>query len=160
MQSSGPITTGRVSRLWRILRKRVGFVCWTSRWRRVLYLLLPKSCYSLLHFPFDCGTLLWIELLHRGECLLIILIQQGVKQVHKSHLKARYLFLQPPSFEILEKRLRGRATDKEEDIQKRLTQAKIELEYAKTPGAHDKIVINDDKDKAFDEVESFVLKKD
>lgn len=41
-----------------------------------------------------------------------------------------------------------------------MTQAKIELEYAKTPGAHDKIVINDDKDKAFDEVESFVLKKD
>lgn len=75
-------------------------------------------------------------------------------------MKARYLFLQPPTFEILEQRLRGRATDKEEDIQKRLKQAKVELEYAQTPGAHDKIVVNDDKDRAFEEVERFCLGKE
>lgn len=85
---------------------------------------------------------------------------QGVKQVHNSHLKARYLFLQPPSYEILEQRLRGRGTDREEDIQKRLAQAKNELEYAKVEGAHDKIVVNDDLERAYKEVEKFCLGKE
>jgi guanylate kinase len=52
--------------------------------------------------------------------------------------------------------LRGRGTDKEEDIQARLKQAKVELEFAKT-GAHDKIVVNDDLEKAYAEVEKFCL---
>jgi guanylate kinase len=38
-----------------------------------------------------------------------------------------------------------------------LTQAKNELEYAKVPGAHDKIVVNDDLERAFGEVERFVM---
>jgi guanylate kinase len=82
---------------------------------------------------------------------------QGVKQLHKSHISARYLFLSPPSFEELEKRLRGRGTDKEQAIEKRLTQAKLELEYSKQPGVHDTIVVNDDLDKAYNEVETFCL---
>jgi guanylate kinase len=82
-----------------------------------------------------------------------------VKQLRKSHLEARYLFLSPPSYEELERRLRGRGTDKEADIVKRLEQAKVEMEYAKTPGVHDVIVVNDDLDKAYDEVEEFILKE-
>lgn len=59
--------------------------------------------------------------------------------------------------EVLEKRLRGRGTDKEEDVLKRLAQAKNELEYAKTPGVHDKIVINDDLEMAWMQFEAFCL---
>jgi guanylate kinase len=62
--------------------------------------------------------------------------------------------------EELERRLRGRGTDKEEDIQKRLAQAKNELEYAKTEGAHDKVVVNDDLERAWREVEEFCLAED
>jgi len=82
---------------------------------------------------------------------------EGVKQVHKSHLKARFLFLSPPDKEELERRLRGRGTDKEEDILKRLRQAEAELEYAKVEGVHDKIVVNDDLERAYKEVEKFCL---
>lgn len=57
---------------------------------------------------------------------------EGVKQVKKSAIKARYVFIAPPSEEELEKRLRGRGTETEESIQKRLAQAKLELEFAKT----------------------------
>jgi len=57
--------------------------------------------------------------------------------------------------EILEKRLRGRGTDKEEAILARLAQAKNELEFAKQPGSHDKIIINDDLEKAWSEFEAF-----
>jgi guanylate kinase len=83
---------------------------------------------------------------------------QGVKQVKKnSSLNARFLFLQPPSMEVLEQRLRGRATDKEEAILQRLAQAKNELEFAKTPGVHDKIIVNDDLEKAWKEFEAFCV---
>lgn len=85
--------------------------------------------------------------------------KQGVKQIKKTNLDARYVFIAPPNFEALEARLRGRGTEKEESIQKRLLQAKTELEYSKVEGVHDKIIVNDDKEKAFKELEEFVFGK-
>lgn len=87
----------------------------------------------------------------------LILWNQGVKQVKKTDLNARFLFLQPPSVEILEQRLRGRATDKEDAILERLNQAQHEIEFAKTPGVHDKIIVNDDLEKAWKEFEEFCV---
>lgn len=59
--------------------------------------------------------------------------------------------------EVLEKRLRGRASDKEDAILKRLKQAKNEMDFANSGEApHDKIVINDDLDKAYKEVKDFI----
>jgi len=81
---------------------------------------------------------------------------QGVKQVKRTHLNARFLFLSPPSVEILEKRLRGRGTDGEDAIQKRLKQADAEMTFAKE-GVHDKVVVNDELDKAYKEVEEWVV---
>lgn len=82
---------------------------------------------------------------------------QGVKQVKKSHLNARFLFVQPPSVEILEQRLRGRGTDSEDAIKQRLAQATNELEFAKGEGVHDKIIVNDDLEKAWTEFEHFCV---
>ena len=69
---------------------------------------------------------------------------QGVKQIRQSSKAARYVFIAPPSEQELEKRLRGRGTENEYNVQKRLNQAKKELEYSKTPGVHDLIIVNDD----------------
>ena len=80
---------------------------------------------------------------------------QGVKQVKKTDLNARFLFLQPPSVAILEQRLRGRASDSEEAILARLKQAENEIAYSKTPGVHDRIVVNDDLEKAWVEFRAF-----
>jgi len=80
-----------------------------------------------------------------------------VKQVKKTDLNARFLFLQPPSVEVLEKRLRGRGTDKEEDILVRLKQAEKEIEFSKTPGVHEKIIVNDDLEKAWQEFRAFCV---
>lgn len=85
---------------------------------------------------------------------------QGVKQIKNTTLDARYVFIAPPNFEALESRLRGRGTEKEESIQKRLEQAKAELEYSKVEGVHDKIIVNDDKQKAFEELNEFVFGKE
>lgn len=85
--------------------------------------------------------------------------EQGVKQIQaKSSLPARYIFIAPPSIEGLEARLRGRGTEKEETIQKRMAQAKVEIEYSKTPGVHDKIIVNDNLEDAYKEFEAFVYK--
>lgn len=85
--------------------------------------------------------------------------EQGVKQIKNSSLSARYVFISPPSMDILESRLRGRGTEKEESIQKRLAQARNEMEYSKTDGVHDLIIVNDDLEQAYKELEAFIFKE-
>jgi len=58
--------------------------------------------------------------------------------------------------EELARRLRSRQTDSEEAIIKRLETAKKELAYAET-GAHDEIIVNDDLERAYSELEKFCL---
>jgi guanylate kinase len=83
---------------------------------------------------------------------------EGVKQLKKSQLDPRICFIQPPSVDVLEQRLRGRGDTSEDSIQKRLAQAKNELEYAKTEGKNDKVIINDDLDRTFSELDEWVMK--
>ncbi|TKA71484.1 hypothetical protein B0A55_06944 [Friedmanniomyces simplex] len=97
------------------------------------------------------------DVAEKGQTCVLDIEMEGVKQVKKTDLNARFLFLQPPSVEVLEKRLRGRGTDKEEAIQQRLKQADKEIEYAKTPGVHDKIIVNDELEKAWEEFEAFCV---
>lgn len=94
----------------------------------------------------------------KGKVVVLDIEMEGVKQIKASSIEARYVFVKPPSFEILEQRLRGRGTETEDAVQKRLEQAKLELEFAKTPGVHDIIIVNDDLDKAYKELEDFVYK--
>ena len=59
---------------------------------------------------------------------------------------------------MLEQRLRGRGTDKEEAILKRLKQAEAEMEFAKSAEApHEKIIVNDDLERAYQEVKEFIV---
>ena len=64
------------------------------------------------------------------------------------------VFIRPPSFEILEERLRKRSTESPENLKKRLEKAKYELGFA---GQFDRVVINDDLDDAIEEVHSIIL---
>lgn len=92
------------------------------------------------------------------RCLLDIDLQ-GVQAVKKTDLNARFLFIAPPSMTALEERLRGRGTETEEAIQARLEAANREMAYAKTPGVHDRIIVNDDVDKAYKELEKFIYEE-
>jgi guanylate kinase len=83
----------------------------------------------------------------------------GVNQIKTaSDIDARFVFIKPPSIEVLEDRLRRRNTEKEEDIQKRLALAQAELDYADTPDVHDIIIVNDNLEDAYRELEAFVYK--
>ncbi|KAK3306698.1 P-loop containing nucleoside triphosphate hydrolase protein [Chaetomium strumarium] len=93
----------------------------------------------------------------KGKTVVLDIEVEGVKQIRALGFPARFVFIAPPSEEELERRLRGRGTENESAIQKRLNQAKVELEYAKVPGVHDKIIVNDDLEKAYKELEEFVF---
>ncbi|KAL3490881.1 guanylate kinase-domain-containing protein [Aspergillus germanicus] len=97
------------------------------------------------------------EIAAKEKICILDIEMEGVKQVKKTDLNARFLFLAPPSVEELERRLRGRGTETDESLEKRLNQAKNELEFSKQPGAHDKIVVNDDLDTAYKELRDFIV---
>ncbi|KAI8625793.1 guanylate kinase [Xylariaceae sp. FL1651] len=94
----------------------------------------------------------------KGKVVVLDIEMEGVKQIRKSSIDARFVFVKPPSFEALEQRLRGRGTEDENSVTNRLNQAKLELEYADTPGVHDIIIVNDDLEAAYKELEDFVYK--
>ena len=63
-------------------------------------------------------------------------------------LDAKYIFIAPPSLEMLRERLEGRGTETPESLEKRTRNAKAELEYGMIPGNFDRIIVNEDLDTA------------
>ena len=94
-----------------------------------------------------------------GKICVLDIDQQGVRSIKKTDLNPIFVFIKPPSMEILEQRLRDRNTETEESLQKRLSAVKAELEYAEQPGVHDIIIVNDDLEVAFNKLETFLKSK-
>ena len=89
-----------------------------------------------------------------GKICILDIDVQGVRSVKKSSLEPLYLFIAPPSMDALEARLRGRATEKEEDILKRLGNAQAELDYGLEEGNFDRVFTNDDLDQTFEDLDA------
>lgn len=92
----------------------------------------------------------------QGKICILDIDIQGVQSVKKSSLEAKYLFINPPSTEALEERLRGRGTETEEKIQVRLKNALGELDFGKGEGNFDASVTNDDLEKCFNEIVTII----
>ncbi|KAI0028338.1 guanylate kinase [Vararia minispora EC-137] len=90
------------------------------------------------------------------RCILDIEVQ-GVRQIKTTDLNPVYLFVAPPSVSVLRQRLIGRGTDSVEAVQKRLQTALLEIGYAKEPGAHDYVLVNDDLERAYDKFRRIAL---
>ncbi|KAL8827918.1 MAG: hypothetical protein Q9170_006817, partial [Blastenia crenularia] len=97
------------------------------------------------------------DVAEKGRICVLDIEMEGVKQVKHTDLHARFLFLSPPSVETLEQRLRGRGTEDEESLRKRLQQAEKEMEFSREEGVHDKVIVNDDLERAYQEVEEWVV---
>lgn len=93
------------------------------------------------------------QCLDDGKNVILEIETNGALQVKKKMPEAVLIFIAPPSIEELEQRLRGRHTEDEETIQKRLHEVKKELECAKK---YDYRVINDDVDNAINELEKII----
>lgn len=86
-------------------------------------------------------------------------ILQGVKQMKRTSMDARFVFLEPPSMEVLRERLCGRGTETEESIERRMDQAKREIAFAKESKVHDKIIVNNDLNKAYEAFKEWVFEE-
>ena len=91
------------------------------------------------------------EAMEQGRDVLLDIEVQGAEQVCGKRPETVRIFIAPPSWEELERRLTQRGTDTEEKIQKRLQRAKIELAQA---ADYDYFVINDDVEKAVAELDA------
>ena len=93
-----------------------------------------------------------------GLNIILEIETQGALQVKSKMPEAVLIFIAPPGQGVdeLEKRLRGRNTEDEETIQRRLAEAKVELERAKQ---YDYVVVNDDLERAINEVEEITRRE-
>ena len=78
---------------------------------------------------------------------------QGARQVREELPDAIQIFIEPPSFEALEERLRRRAADSPDQIERRLSAARAELEAA---SEFDHRIVNDDLERAVQELTDLV----
>jgi guanylate kinase len=80
-------------------------------------------------------------------------------QVRYQYPDALLVFIVPPDEATLLRRLTERARDSAEDIQKRFRAAKREIQMAKGSHAFDYMVINDDLDRAVEEISKIIRHK-
>jgi guanylate kinase len=93
-------------------------------------------------------------MLSSGDDVVLVIDVQGARKVRAQGLPTRTVFVMPPSFAVLEQRLRGRSKDSEAAIQRRLQVARDEV-AAFTE--YDFVVVNDEVTAAVDRLRSIVV---
>jgi guanylate kinase len=94
------------------------------------------------------------RLLEAGNDVVLVIDVNGARQVRERGVETTAIFVMPPSFEVLERRLRGRSKDSEAAIQRRLQVAREEVAaYAQ----YDFVVVNDDVAAAVDCLRSIIV---
>jgi len=96
------------------------------------------------------------SILQQGENVLLEIDWQGAQQVRAAMPECRSIFILPPSREALEQRLRGRATDSEEVIARRLRDSISDMSHW---DEFDYVVINDDFERAKNDLEAIASGK-
>ncbi len=92
--------------------------------------------------------------LEQGICVILVIDVQGGIQVREKVPSALLIFVRAPGLEVLEQRLRARGTDDEATIQRRLANARRELELAKCYDVH---LVNDDLERSVDELAAILV---
>lgn len=89
-----------------------------------------------------------------GRDVILDIEIQGAQQVCAKRPETVRIFIAPPSWSELERRLTERGTDDADKVQKRLLRAKVELKMA---DAYDYFVINDTVDRAVEQLKAILL---
>lgn len=96
------------------------------------------------------------QALARGQDVLLRTDIQGARYIKSRYPGAVTIFVAPPSWEELERRLRRRATDRPEQVELRLRTAREELAAAQE---FDHTVVNDDLDRCAAEIEGIMARE-
>jgi len=94
------------------------------------------------------------RMLAAGQDVVLVIDVQGARQIRRRSKRATTVFVMPPSYEVLQRRLRGRSKDSEAAIQRRLEVAKAEVASF---DEYDFLVINDELTAAVDRLRAIVL---
>jgi len=92
------------------------------------------------------------DYLDKNLSVLLVIDTQGAMQI-KDKTEGVFIFIKPPSMEVLTKRLEKRNSESEESLKIRLSMAKREMQMAKE---YDHVVVNDDLDQAFAELKKII----
>ena len=104
----------------------------------------PNQYYGTLKADVD-------RMLNEGKNLIFDVDVMGAINIKRSYKDiSKTIFIQPPSIEVLEDRLKARNTENDASLAKRVRKAKMELHYAKK---FDTIVVNDNLETTIAEVE-------
>ncbi|GAB6059778.1 guanylate kinase [Desulfonatronum parangueonense] len=95
-----------------------------------------------------------LKMLNQGNDVLFDIDVQGARQLRQAFDYGAFIFLFPPSRQVLEQRLRGRGTEDARSFNQRLTNAGQELEQAQL---FDTWIINDDLEQAYQDLRSVYL---
>lgn len=101
-------------------------------------------CYGTLRSEVD-------KRISSGQSVVLEIDVQGALNVRHVYPDAVLVFIEPPSMEVLEQRLRGRGTEDEASLELRLSNARREMEFAPR---YDARVVNDDAEVASRELEA------
>jgi len=90
-----------------------------------------------------------------GIDVILDIDTQGAKQIaEKERDRAIFIFIMPPTLEILEERLRNRKSDREEEIRRRMQRARDEMrDYPR----YDYVIVNRDFERALVEIRSVII---
>jgi guanylate kinase len=94
------------------------------------------------------------RVLASGEDLMLVIDVQGARQVRSRGIAHRAVFVLPPSYETLERRLRGRSKDHEAAIRRRLEVASREIRCVRD---YDYIIVNDDVASSVERLKHIVM---
>lgn len=94
------------------------------------------------------------DMLAEGIDVILDIDTQGAKQIKEKYPAAVFIFILPPSLEILEERLRNRRSDHDEEIRKRMQRAREEIRDYRM---YDYLLVNRDFDRALFELRSIVV---
>lgn len=110
--------------------------------------------YVKLYETFYGTSRQWVEeKIDEGKFVFLVIDTQGGLAL-KDKIAATYIFIKPPSLEVLKERLLCRATEKEEMVLMRLKLAERELEASKY---YDYEIVNDDLETAYQVLKSVVI---
>ena len=92
-----------------------------------------------------------------GRDILLDVDIQGARSLKRAYPKdAVGIFVMPPSAAALESRLRARGTDDDAQIARRLARVREEITAAREVGVYDYLIVNDDREKAANELLSII----
>lgn len=98
------------------------------------------------------------DVLESNRICILDVDEQGVKNLKKlDDMPAKFIFISPPSIEELQTRLKSRGTETEETLKNRMNTASSAIEFSKKNGSYDSVIVNDDLDKAYNDLKIFLI---